>query len=78
MNAKPIAETVARFRRAACDSNLPAQYGILEGLASCVIVNGDVNDFALVTLAECARVGHHYRNNGSGFVRTGRGRGGCA
>jgi len=67
MNAKPIPETVARFRRAARDRNIPAMYGVLEGLSSCLVTNGEVNEWALVTLAECARIGHRHRNNGSGI-----------
>jgi hypothetical protein len=67
MNARPIPETVARFRRAARERNIPAQYGILEGLASCVILNGEVNEWAAMTLLECARIGERHRNNGSGL-----------
>jgi hypothetical protein len=62
MRARPIAETVERFRRAARSKDLASQYGILEGLSACLIVNHEVNEWAVVTLVECAKIGHRYRN----------------
>jgi len=69
MSARPIPETVERFRHAVRDGDLARMYGILEGLASCLVIDGDTNPWATATLRECARIGHRYRNSGSSFVR---------
>jgi hypothetical protein len=70
MSARPIADTLERFRRAARSKDLASQYGILEGLSACLVVNGEVNERAVATLVECARLGHRYRDDSLSLVES--------